>query len=36
MKKNNIKEADKWFKIGNSEFMFAELHLDDKQNKFYA
>lgn len=36
MKKLNLAEAKKWFDIGNNEFGFACLGLDDKQDKFYA
>lgn len=36
MKKLNLAEAKKWFDIGDNEFGFACLGLDDKQDRFYA
>ncbi|MEA1936546.1 MAG: HEPN domain-containing protein [Patescibacteria group bacterium] len=36
MKELNLKDAREWFSIGNNEFGFACLGLDDKQDRFYA
>ncbi|MCK5466075.1 HEPN domain-containing protein [Candidatus Parcubacteria bacterium] len=36
MKELNLKDVQEWFDIGNNEFGFACLGLDDEQDKFYA
>ena len=36
MKNLNLTEAKKWFYIGNNEFGFACLGMEDKEDKFYA
>ena len=36
MKKLNLTEAEKWLYIGNNEFGFACLGMEDKEDKFYA
>lgn len=35
-KNKNIIKAREWFAIGEREFNFAKLNLDDKQNNFYS
>lgn len=36
MKNLNPKEAKDWFYIGDNEFGFACLGMEDKQDRFYA
>jgi HEPN domain-containing protein len=34
--KRDLLNAKEWFLIGDREFNFAKLHLEDRENKFYA